>query len=860
MQKIIYSLLLLSISFGNIFISEYSEGSSNNKYIEIYNGSTMSVDLSSYSIKLSRNGAGWGMYDETTNESGFVQALSGNLVSGDVYILAADQADGTILSSTDLPLSYPSVCHFNGNDAIGLFQNDQLIDVVGNESEDPGDGWTIAGTGDATKEYTIVRKASVVDPNTDWVQSAGSTVEDSEWIVYAQNTWAYVGFHIMGDGGENVAPIANAGADQSVLFGTTVMLDGSLSVDPDGSIISYEWTQIEGETVSITNNNQSSASFLAPNQEASFSFSLSVVDDNESSDLDTVLINVSEGLSNKVFFSEYAEGTSNNKYLEIYNGTEDPVDLSNYALSSCSNGCGGSPWDYVNNVEFVSGTIVQPGDVYVVCNGSAEQIILDNCDQTFTYLSNGDDAFAIVDAVTGDIMDIIGDTGDDPGEGWVVAGVADATKEHTLERKSSVEFGNTDWESSAGTDASNSEWIVHDQNYWDGLGVHSQNTSAPVVSILSVTPDFITDASEIVLTASITSPIGDISTAKIMYGTGNQLLNEVTMYFESGTQWVGTVPTQLGNQVFSMKVIAEDNQGFSGQSTIFEKLIASSNIKDISEIQGNVVPGNIETIEGVITIGTGLLTQSTLKAYIQDQSGRGICVFDFNYSDDFERGDMVHLVGYVEQYQTTIELVDYEYHIVSTDNPIPAQQEINSSQANSSVYEGSLISFPGEITMSEIIGENDGLKLTVDGIAYVMIWNSTGVNTSGFTVGSTWNFLGIGSQFNEDYQLLVAYDDDIQSLGIEQPSIIIDQFSVLPAYPNPFNPQTVLSFYNNRVNNVNVKVYDISGRLVNIIADKKFSIGRHSLFWNASSFPSGVYFIHVNSGEDIHTQKIMLIK
>ena len=862
MQKIIYSLLLLSISFGNIFISEYSEGSSNNKYIEIYNGSTMSVDLSSYSIKLSRNGAGWGMYDETTNESGFVQALSGNLVSGDVYILAADQADGTILSSTDLPLSYPSVCHFNGNDAIGLFQNDQLIDVVGNESEDPGEdnGWTIAGTSDATKEYTIVRKASVVDPNTDWVQSAGSTVEDSEWIVYAQNTWAYVGFHIMGDGGENVAPIANAGADQSVLFGTTVMLDGSLSVDPDGSIISYEWTQIEGETVSITNNNQSSASFLAPNQEASFSFSLSVVDDNESSDLDTVLINVSEGLSNKVFFSEYAEGTSNNKYLEIYNGTEDPVDLSNYALSSCSNGCGGSPWDYVNNVEFVSGTIVQPGDVYVVCNGSAEQIILDNCDQTFTYLSNGDDAFAIVDAVTGDIMDIIGDTGDDPGEGWVVAGVADATKEHTLERKSSVEFGNTDWESSAGTDASNSEWIVHDQNYWDGLGVHSQNTSAPVVSILSVTPDFITDASEIVLTASITSPIGDISTAKIMYGTGNQLLNEVTMYFESGTQWVGTVPTQLGNQVFSMKVIAEDNQGFSGQSTIFEKLIASSNIKDISEIQGNVVPGNIETIEGVITIGTGLLTQSTLKAYIQDQSGRGICVFDFNYSDDFERGDMVHLVGYVEQYQTTIELVDYEYHIVSTDNPIPAQQEINSSQANSSVYEGSLISFPGEITMSEIIGENDGLKLTVDGIAYVMIWNSTGVNTSGFTVGSTWNFLGIGSQFNEDYQLLVAYDDDIQSLGIEQPSIIIDQFSVLPAYPNPFNPQTVLSFYNNRVNNVNVKVYDISGRLVNIIADKKFSIGRHSLFWNASSFPSGVYFIHVNSGEDIHTQKIMLIK
>ena len=40
-----------------------------------------------------------------------------------------------------------------------------------------------------------------------------------------------------------------------------------------------------------------------------------------------------------LFLSEYAEGSSNNKYIEIYNGTGADVDLSGYSLSSCSNGC-----------------------------------------------------------------------------------------------------------------------------------------------------------------------------------------------------------------------------------------------------------------------------------------------------------------------------------------------------------------------------------------------------------------------------------------------------------------------------------------------------------------------------------------
>jgi hypothetical protein len=175
-----------------------------------------------------------------------------------------------------------------------------------------------------------------------------------------------------------------------------------------------------------------------------------------------------------LFFSEYAEGSSNNKYLEIYNATDNDVDLSGYSLSSCSNGCNdGVSWDYPDNVTFEAGTTVSAGDVYVVCHGSADDIIQAECDQTFTYLSNGDDVFALTQVGSGAILDIIGTIGDDPGSGWEVAGVSNATKDHTLVRDASVSSGNSGgWEASAAY-----EWVVLDQNTWDYVGSHPHDIS-----------------------------------------------------------------------------------------------------------------------------------------------------------------------------------------------------------------------------------------------------------------------------------------------------------------------------------------------------------------------------------------------
>ena len=152
-----------------------------------------------------------------------------------------------------------------------------------------------------------------------------------------------------------------------------------------------------------------------------------------------------------VFFSEHAEGSSYNKYLEIYNNSGADYDMHNLSLSSCSNGCDEEgAFDYPDNVTFAEGTILAAGDVFVVAHPDADAAILAEADYTdFIYLGNGDDAFAITLAgATADnytIVDIVGDMGGDPGDGWDVAGVNNATKDHTLVRKSYVSSGNNDW-------------------------------------------------------------------------------------------------------------------------------------------------------------------------------------------------------------------------------------------------------------------------------------------------------------------------------------------------------------------------------------------------------------------------------
>ncbi len=186
-----------------------------------------------------------------------------------------------------------------------------------------------------------------------------------------------------------------------------------------------------------------------------------------------------------VFFSEYIEGTSTegvyNRALEIYNGTGADLDMSPFIIKS---GYSGNNNEWNSEVyTFPEGTVLEAGDVWVIANNGASEGILAVANDTvyyrdFGYLMafSGDDARGLFQVIGSDtvLIDIIGVHGEVPENGgWDVAGVPNATLDHTLVRKSSVASGNTDWAASAGTNADNSEWIVYDKDTFDYLGSHT---------------------------------------------------------------------------------------------------------------------------------------------------------------------------------------------------------------------------------------------------------------------------------------------------------------------------------------------------------------------------------------------------
>lgn len=80
------------------------------------------------------------------------------------------------------------------------------------------------------------------------------------------------------------------------------------------------------------------------------------------------------------------------------------------------------------------------------------------------------------------------------------------------------------------------------------------------------------------------------------------------------------------------------------------------------------------------------------------------------------------------------------------------------------------------------------------------------------------------------------------------------------AYPNPFNPSTNISFSLPQSGEVTVELFDITGRLVEVIAKGTFAAGVHQMNWSANELASGNYFARMRAADVTFTQKLVLLK
>ena len=85
-------------------------------------------------------------------------------------------------------------------------------------------------------------------------------------------------------------------------------------------------------------------------------------------------------------------------------------------------------------------------------------------------------------------------------------------------------------------------------------------------------------------------------------------------------------------------------------------------------------------------------------------------------------------------------------------------------------------------------------------------------------------------------------------------------FTLNPAFPNPFNPSTQISYFVPKESMIDISVYDISGRLIETLVNELKNYGPHSIMWNASSQASGVYFVRIKTDGFTNAQKVILTK
>lgn len=252
--KTTYSFSFAMSAVPTLLFSEFIEGSSNHKAFEIYNGTGADVDLADYLVLGNYNG---NPFNDTLRFP-----IGTTLADGDVYVVAHEYADAVITAVADTLIEDPYaggtsyIAVFNGDDVRGLFYmngtDTTLIDLFGwydiaaDTSTDPGSGWDVAGVAAGAKDHTVVRKADIVQGNTDWTASAGTDADNSEWVVFDQNTFRFLGTHPHTDYYEPNNDIANA---YPIAIGDTLL--SNLLVDPVNDVDYFSFAGNAGDMITI---------------------------------------------------------------------------------------------------------------------------------------------------------------------------------------------------------------------------------------------------------------------------------------------------------------------------------------------------------------------------------------------------------------------------------------------------------------------------------------------------------------------------------------------------------------------------------------------------------------------------------
>ncbi|HSV86687.1 MAG TPA: ExeM/NucH family extracellular endonuclease [Levilinea sp.] len=443
--------------------------------------------------------------------------------------------------------------------------------------------------------------------------------------------------------------------------------------------------------------------------------------------------------ASELFFSEYIEGLSNNKALEIYNGTGSAIDLvsNGYNVQMFFNGSATAGLT-IN----LTGTLTN-GDVFVLAHSSASAPILAQADQTNAGgWFNGDDAVVLRKGTT--VLDVIGQVGLDPGTEWGAGLVS--TADNTLRRKSAVCQGDPN---GANAFDPSIEWDGFSVDTFSGLGTHTANCTP--LSTLSIDDVSALEGNggtiSFTFTASLSAPAPaggvtfDIATAD---GTATLANNDYVQKSLTGQ----TIPA--GNSTYTFTVLVNGDEAFEpdetffvnattvtgaslldgvGQGTIVNDELLITFIHDIQGSGAASVAGSF-TVEAIVVgsyqaQGSGRLRGFFLQeedADVDDAptTSEGIFVFCSTCPAPVKVGDKVRVTGASSEFFDMTQLsatTTASVTVLSSGNPLPTPATITlpapdvptddlaaataAINAYYEAFEGMLVTFPDTLSVSE---------------------------------------------------------------------------------------------------------------------------------------------------------------
>ena len=627
---------------------------------------------------------------------------------------------------------------------------------------------------------------------------------------------------------------------------------------------------------------------------------------------------VAFGQADHIVFSEIVLTPSEGEYVEITNPTAGDIDLSNYYLTDATDTGSGKVYHKLpNGADYWSGSSSDficrfPSGYSLPAAGSIKVSLRDNDSYASSY---GESADLSLDD---DMLDAV--------DGSPTKGVAAAPKLHNTSETLVLFY----WDGTSST-VKDVDYLLWGDNSFavdkSGISGYQSDTPASSQSYMSVHDtneklirsesasegtetqsggngitghdETSEPLSETWITASLVSSKPDISGLSLTPAsptTEDVLVFEVTVTDDEGvaavnlkyefqSENVSVSMSETSSSVYSVQVgplgasgsliysvMAEDITGLRDSTSKIavtisdppEDMTIASLLNDLDSFVGQVIE-----IDGVVTVAAGRLRTNFTEAFLQDESGRGIILYSSQLDTSFTRGDSVHVVAEVDEFDGKPELI-YSSINVLKQNAEVAVEEITISEFNTLKYGYTFVRVWGKIiSRSDPYGTNTGANISIQDasgeVTTMRIWNSTNILfnddmqlinpelDSLLQVGRIIEVAGIGGEYSGASQLQPAYATDISEKLEGQ---IGDFGATLSVSPYPFVPQLgeVIKYSYSFPSDARIKlrVFDTVGRLITTLYDEYRGISFYKeATWNGRDnlnrlVPGGTYLIHLD--------------